>query len=207
VKLYYHPFSPNARRPRIVARLLGLALDEELVDLATGANRKPEYLAINPNGKVPTLVDGDFVLWESNAIDIYLCRVAGNEALWPSEARAQANVARWMFWHHSTWTTPLANLVAENLFKRLRGGEPDEAKIAASTADFHTAARVLDAHLAERPFVAGDHLTLGDVALGTALGFQVPGKVPSEGYANIQRWFAALSAMPAFSDTAPPLRL
>jgi glutathione S-transferase len=205
LKLYYHPFSPNARRPRIVARLLGLAIEEQLVDLTTGANRKPEYLAINPNGKVPALVDGDFVLWESNAIDIYLCRTAGDTTLWPADPRGQADVARWMMWTHSLWSPPIGTVVFETLVKRFRGMEPDAARVAAAMPDIHMVAKVADDHLGQHRFLAGDHLTLADVSCAPNLAFQKAASLPLEGYANLQRWYAELSALDAFKETAPQL--
>src|SRR4051794_30609766 len=85
MKLYFHPLSSNARRARLVVHHLGLAVEEELVDLTQGAQRRPAYLALNPNGKVPTLVDGDLKLWESYAIMIYLCEKHGRRELYPDE--------------------------------------------------------------------------------------------------------------------------
>ena len=72
MKLYYHPMSPNVRRVRLAAAVLGLELDEQLVDFAKGEHKAPAFLALNPNGALPVLVDGDFALSESRAIMQYL---------------------------------------------------------------------------------------------------------------------------------------
>src|SRR4051794_28832239 len=98
MKLYFHPGSSNARKARITAALLNIDLELELVDVFTGAHKKPEYLAINPNGMLPTLNDGGFVLWESNAISQYLTSKKSNPDLFPSDPKVRADVSRWQCW-------------------------------------------------------------------------------------------------------------
>src|SRR5689334_9269603 len=88
MKLYNASLSSNGKRVRICAAELGLALDQAPIDFARGDARTPEYLALNPMGKVPTLTDGPFVLWESAAILFYLAAERGPSALWPADARA-----------------------------------------------------------------------------------------------------------------------
>src|SRR5215468_10093786 len=95
MKLYGFPLSPNTWKARAVAAHLGLPLELEIVDLTKP--RTPDYLAINPTGRTPTLVDGDFKLWESNAIMQYVASRSAN-ALWPDNARTRADIARWQFW-------------------------------------------------------------------------------------------------------------
>src|SRR5690349_8465387 len=98
MKLYTTPASPNGRRPRLVAAVLGIDLDEQWVNLAKGEQRKPEYIALNPNGSIPTWVDGDFVLTESRAIMQYLAARKPESDLLPREERARMDVIRWQFW-------------------------------------------------------------------------------------------------------------
>ena len=102
MKLYGFPISPNTWKVRAVAAHLGIVLDNQLVDLSRGEQRAPEYLALNPTGRTPTLVDGDFVLWESNAIMQYLASGKPN-ALWPDDARSRADIARWQSWQLAHW--------------------------------------------------------------------------------------------------------
>src|SRR5688572_19644964 len=97
MKLYDFAFSPNCRKVRAVAYELGIALEPVHVDLVRGAQRQPDFLALNPNGRVPVLVDGDLVLWESTAIMRYLSASRGG-ALVPTSPRAQAEVDRWLAW-------------------------------------------------------------------------------------------------------------
>src|SRR4051812_39655345 len=107
MKLYIIPPSHNSRRVRIAARVTGVPVEEIAIDFAHGEQRLPPYLAINPNHKAPALVDGDFKLWESSAICQYLANVAGRTDLWPTEARAQAEVSRWILWNHTQLTNPI----------------------------------------------------------------------------------------------------
>ena len=92
MKLYTFPPSPNSRKIMAVAHYLGIELDVHFVDLTKGDQMKPEFLALNPNHKIPTLQDGDFVLWESNAIMQYLAASQSDRSLWPREPRPQAEV-------------------------------------------------------------------------------------------------------------------
>ena len=103
MKLYLFP--PSARVLAIVALKNHLALDCELnpIDLGRGDQLTPEYLALNPNRKMPTLKDGEFVLWESNAILFYMAGKRPESGLWPSDLRGQADVLRWLAWESAHW--------------------------------------------------------------------------------------------------------
>ena len=102
MKLYGFPHSPNTWKVRAVAAHLGLRLDFEFVDLTKGQSRTPAFLALNPTGRTPVLVDGDFKLWESNAIMQYLASRTTN-SLWPDDARARADIMRWQSWQLAHW--------------------------------------------------------------------------------------------------------
>src|SRR5262252_3039011 len=118
MKLYHDPLSSNARKAVMTARLLGIDLELVHVDLVTGKNRAAEYLKINPMGKVPSLVDGDLVLWESHAIMQYLADRKPGNALYPIELAARADVNRWLFWASAHWGPNMALLINQNLFKK-----------------------------------------------------------------------------------------
>src|SRR5262249_46983544 len=102
MKLYGFSPSPNTWKVRALAAHLGIPLDYEFVDLTKGASRTPAYLAINPTGRTPALVDGDFKLWESVAIMQYLAAQRPN-SLWPDDARARADIMRWQSWQLVHW--------------------------------------------------------------------------------------------------------
>jgi len=205
MKLYTHPMSSNARKVVIAAQLLDIAVDLELVDLTKGAQRRPEYLAINPNGKVPVLDDAGFVLWESDAILQYLAARRPGNALFPEEARARADVARWQFWSLAHWLPAVQILVFERMFKpMLQMGEPDPVEIGKGEERFHRFAGVLDGCLRGREYLVGNALTFADISVAVHLMYAQGAQLPLENYPQIRRWFLQIQALPAWKKTAPP---
>jgi glutathione S-transferase len=203
MKLYTSPMSSNARKARMAALLLHIDLELEPVDLATGAHRRPDYLKLNPNGMVPVLVDGDFVLWESNAIMTYLADSKPGNALYPSERRARADVDRWLYWSSSHWTPAIGILSFENMIKKMLGlGDADPAQVQKGEQMFARFARIFDAHLASRAYATGETLTLADVAIAAPLMYAVPAKLSLDGYENIKRWFDRVQALEAWKQTS-----
>jgi glutathione S-transferase len=205
MKLYGFPASPNTWKVRAVAAQLGLRLDFELVDLTKGQSHTPEYLALNPTGRAPVLVDGDFKLWESTAIMQYLASRSPNP-LWPDDARIRADIARWQSWDLAHWGKGSCEpLIFERLVKKvLNLGPPDAAALAKGTESFHREARVLDAHLAKRPYLVGKEPTLADFSVAAPLFHAQAAELPLEPYAHIRAWFDRISALPAWRETAPP---
>jgi glutathione S-transferase len=204
MKLYYHPASPFARKPRIAAALLGIDLELEFVDLFAGAGQTPEFLKLNPQGKVPTLVDGDFSLWESNAIVQYLAAQAPTSPLWPADPRSRADILRWQFWESTSLAPPCAIYVSENVLKPMLGrGEPDSAELRKGEEKFHRAAKLLDAHLANRPWLVGDTITLADVSVAPMFMYAESAKYPMAGYDHISAWFGKIRQLPAWLATEP----
>ncbi|WP_373030715.1 glutathione S-transferase family protein, partial [Sulfitobacter sp.] len=96
MKLYNANFSPNALRVRAVALELGIDLEIIEVDIRGGDNRSVEFLSMNPNAKVPVLADGDFVIWESRAINSYLASKKPERGLYPDDPKARATVDQWL---------------------------------------------------------------------------------------------------------------
>jgi glutathione S-transferase len=204
MKLYGFPPSPNTWKVRAVAAHLGLRLDFELVDLTKGQSRSPEYLALNPTGRTPVLVDGDFKLWESNAIMQYLASRAPN-SLWPNDARTRADIMRWQSWQLAHWGKEACEpLVFQRLVKKVLGlGAPDEAVVAKAIEAFNREARVLDAHLSGRSYLVGNAITLADFSVAATLFHAKEAELPIAPYSHVLDWFARVSALAAWSDTAP----
>jgi glutathione S-transferase len=168
MKLYGFPPSPNTWKVRAVAAQIGVPLDTEFVDLTKP--RSPDYLAINPSGRTPTLVDGDFKLWESNAIMQYVASRTAN-ALWPNDARLRAEIMGWQSWQLAHWSKEGCEpLIFQRLVKKLLNlGPPDEAILAKGTECFNREARVLDAHLSKSSYLVGTGVTLADFAVAAPL--------------------------------------
>ena len=200
MKLYGFPPSPNTWKVRALASHLGIKLDLEFVDLTK--TRTANYLALNPTGRTPTLIDGDFTLTESNAILQYL---AENSALLPNDARARADITRWQCWQLAHWGAEACQpLIVNRLVKKLLNlGPPDEAAVAKGTEAFHKEAKMLDAHLAKQPYLVGKSLTIADFAVAAPLFYSQQGGLPVEPYAKLRDWFGRVSALPAWKDSAP----
>ena len=202
IEIYAFPPSPRAFKAIAVANHLGLDVTVRPLDFSKGEHKTPEYAALNPNMMMPTLRDGDYVMWEANAIMQYLAGRKPQGGLLPSDERGRLDVTRWQFWDLAHWDPAVAILLFENLVKaRFNMGEPDAAQIAKGTEMFHRAAKVLDGQLKSRKFVTGDTLTLADFALGAPLNYAGEARFPLEPYGEIRRWHAGLMALPAWQKT------
>lgn len=133
--------------------------------LQHGKNREPWYLALNPNGRIPLLTDGDFSLWESNTIVRYLAAKHGHGALCPTSLETRALAERWMDWQLSTLVDPVS-LVFQNLYRRPPAERDAPATIAGNTRAANRAMEVLERHLKHHAYVAGEAFTMGDIPVG-----------------------------------------
>jgi glutathione S-transferase len=173
--------------------------------MAFGRNGDPDYLAMNPNGRVPTLVDGDFVLWESNSIMRYLALGYGPESsLYPPAPKLRASIDRWL-----DWTLSTLQPVDRPVFWALVRTPVEQRDMAAiqKAADAEAVQwRILDAHLATRTFIEGG-FGLADIAIGAYARrwFGVEG-ISRPALPHLQRWFELISGRPGFQrHVAPPM--
>jgi glutathione S-transferase len=204
VKLYQNPASTNARRARLTAAVLGIDLDEVVLDLGKGEHKRPEYLALNPNGAVPTLVDGDFVLTESRAIMQYLAATRPESGLLPRDEKGRIEVTRWQFWDASHFSPAVGTVFFEKILKRLFSqGDPDPARIAEGLANHRRFMGVLNGHLANRVYVVGEALTLADLTLATSLMYEKPLELPIAEFPNVAAWFGRITELEAWKKTDP----
>lgn len=204
MKLYFHPASPFARKSRIAAALLDSKLETQVVDIFAGEGQSPEYLQLNPQGKVPTLVDGDFYLWESNAIVQYLASQAADSALFPRDNRSRADILRWQFWESSSWAPACGVFIYENMLKSMLGqGAADSEELKKGEEKFHRCAKVLNDHLAKRSWLVGDALSLADISVAPVLMYAASARYPLEGYEHIKSWFDKIQQLPAWISTSP----
>ena len=203
MKLYYNPLSPNVRRVRLTAAVLGIELEEKLVDFSKGEHKTPDYLALNANGAVPTLVDGDFVLSESRSIMQYLASKKPESGLLPRDEAARADVTRWQFWDAAHFSPQLGSLAFEKLIKGMVGlGEPDNAKINEALTNFRRFAAVLNQRLEGKQHVVGNDLTLADLTLASSLMYAKQTEVPLADFPNIEAWLARITALEGWKKTA-----
>jgi glutathione S-transferase len=202
MKLYLFP--PSTRVLAIVALKNHLALDCEFetVDLGRGDQLTPEYRALNPNRKMPTLRDGEFVLWESNAILFYMAAKRPESGLWPSDLSDQADVLRWLAWESAHWDAESCGMVAfEKASKAVLGlGASDPAFIARGEQNFVRFAAVLDDQLKGKTWLVGARPTIADFSIGAFVPSAVRLGLPVARYGEIERWYEGLAALPAWRD-------
>lgn len=201
MKLYYcETLSP--RKTCAVARYLDLPVDFVRIDLARGEHKTPGFLALNPNGKVPVLQDGNRVLWESNAIMCYLSDTARSD-LWPHDER-QIDVIRWLSWDDQHFTRHAGTLYFEYIIKPAIGmGDADAASVNEALGQFNTSARILDDYLETRTFLVDDILTIADFAVAATLPYAEKAKLPLNDFPAIRRWHDRLNELPAWRDPFP----
>jgi glutathione S-transferase len=201
MKLYYAE-TINPRKACAVAKYLNSPLELVHVDLGKGEHKQAPYVAINPNGKVPTLVDGSLRLWESNAIMGHLARRADSD-LWPSDER-QIEVLRWLSWDSEHFGHHAGTLYFEYIIKpKFSLGETDPAAVEEATGYFRKFANILNSHLKGRKYLLGDTLTIADFAVGVTLPYAARAHIPIGEFAEVERWHARLNELPAWRDPFP----
>ena len=202
MRLYIFP--PSSRALGIVALNNHLALGCEIrpIDLGRGDQLTPEYIALNPNKKMPTLEDDGLVLWESNAILFYLAAKRPDSGLWPSELKDQADVLRWLAWQSAHWDAESVGMVAyEKTSKGVLGfGPPDPAFIARGEKNFGRFAAVLNEALTGRTWLLGERLTIGDFSIGALVPSAERMKLPVQEFPEIVRWYNGLAALPGWQQ-------
>lgn len=200
---YMNPLSPNCRKVDAVAKQLGIDLDVKLVDFRKGEHKSPAYLAINPNGMVPALVDGDVTLWESNAIQCYVASKKDND-LWP-KSNLRYQIMKWQAWELAHFGAAAREIIFQRLLKPAFGqGEPDAARIEQEEANFKRFAAILDAQLAGGKFLVDGKLTLADFCVASTLTYAEPAQLPVADFPNLRAWLAALDETPGWRGSAPP---
>ncbi len=205
MKLYYFE-TINPQKACAVAKYLNSPVEFVRVDLAKGEHKTSAYLAINPNGKVPALVDGQVSIWESNAIMCHLARVAKSD-LWPADGAKQIEVLKWLTWNSEHFTRHAGSLYFNYIIKpKFSLGEPDTKAVQEATGFVKQFGAVLDDHLASRAYLLGDQLTVADFAVSVTLPFAAKIHLPLDGFKNIARWQSRLEELPAWREPFPEIR-
>jgi glutathione S-transferase len=204
MKLYMNKLSPNVRRVRLTAAVLGLELEEKSLDFAKGEHKSPEYLELNANGAIPTLVDGDFVLSESRAIMQYLAAKKPESGLLPKDEGARADVTRWQFWDSAHWSPALGTLTFQKFLKPMMGmGDPDLAKVEEAYAGIKRFGAVLNKRLDGKKWVVGDAMTVADLTIASSLMYAKQTDVSLAEHPNVEAWFGRITELDAWKKTNP----
>lgn len=185
--------SINVRKVVLCAQVLGLDLPRSDAGMAFGVVDTPDYRARNPNGLVPLLQDGDFTLWESNTIVRYLC--ARESRLYPAILKERFDAERWMDWQQTTLNRASGPAFVQWI--RTPAERRDVQVIAQSVAAAEPLFALLDAHLAQQAFMAGNALTMADIPIACEVHRWWGLPQPRPAWPHLERWYAQWLAMPA----------
>ncbi|WP_028356724.1 glutathione S-transferase family protein [Bordetella petrii] len=191
MKLYHHSLSGHAHRARLFLSLLGLPHELIEVDLASGAHKTADFLALNPFGQVPVLDDHGVVVADSNAILVYLAKKAGRADWLPEDPQGAAAVQRWL----SVAAGEIAYGPAAARLVTVFGARFDAAEVIARA---HTILAKLESHLAARQWLVGEGPTIADVAIYSYVARAPEGNVDLAGYAAVNAFLRRVEALPGF---------
>lgn len=193
MKLYESPISGHAHRARAFLHLLGVPFESTVVDLRAGEHRELEFLALNPLGQIPVLVDGETVVRDSTAILVYLAMAHDPEGVWlPRQPELAAQVQSWLsVSSRELWAGPSsARLV------KLFGAKIDhERAVSTATAVLGS---LFEPHLRDREWLVGTRPSIADIACYSYLRVAPEGGVSLEPYPNVRAWLSRLEALPGF---------
>jgi glutathione S-transferase len=198
LKIWGRNTSSNVQKAMFAIGELGLPCERIDVGGDFGKNKEALYLAMNPNGLVPTLEEDGFLLWESNSIVRYLAAKHGAGTLEPSGARARAVAGQWMDWQLSVYG-PAITPVFWGLI-RTPPEQRDQTAIEAGKVKTTAAVQILDAHFAKNAYAAGDAFSMGDIPIAV-MSYRYRELVPERpAFPNFERWYAAIASRPAFRE-------
>ena len=202
MKVYADPITVNCRKVLAGLALLDAPYERVHVDYFEGEQKNPEFTRINPNASLPAMVDGDLVLWESNAILQYAADKHARDSAYPRDLATRADINRWLLWESSSWFPSCYVFLVENCVKPLLGGSPDPAVLDAQAAQFHKLAGILDARLAGRRWIVGNAPTIADIALAAPMHLHGWACLPIADHPNLKRWLTeSVETLPCWQQT------
>ncbi len=196
LEIWGRPYSSNVIPVIWTAEELGLEFRLELAGGSFGRLDTEDYAKINPNRMIPAIRDGDFALWESHAIIRYLCSRYGMGTLCPEDAETRAVADQWMEWCGTRAFPPV--IWAFFATVRTEPEKRDPAVIARHSGEAAEIFPILDAHLADRAYVAGDTFTMADIPLGAVAYRYFNIDIDRPGLPNMEAWYARLCERPAY---------
>ena len=201
IKIYGDLGSGSLRRVTTAAKIMSVDYERVNVDLFKGESHTPEFLKLNPHGLTPVLQDGNTIIWEASAINLYLAEKA-NSPLVGKTANERYEVLQWMFWSGEQWRVFSTLMFNERVAGRAIGQVEDLSIVNLLLKNIRAAASVLDAHLAGRRFIVGDELTLADIDIAAPFSQVHRTKVPFAEFPNLWAWQQQLlETVPAWAET------
>ena len=198
MKLYHFP-SPNPQKVTFALKELGLDCEIVPLDLAKGEQQQPEFLALNPFGRVPVLVDDGVKLWESHAILAYLGEKTGQ--LWPSSAAGRADALKWLFFLSQHITPPAGEIAFNRIAAKLLGIPSDDAAIARGEKALPGVVGIIEGQLAGNKWITGGEFSLVDCAYVPTLNIVEKAGFSFAGFPKVAGYLDACRARPAWKET------
>ena len=190
--------SSNVQKVLWACDELHLPYEREDIGGPFGHNHSAKYLAMNPNGTIPTLIDDGRTLWESNAIVRYLCESRESHGLLPKDVWSIALAQQWMDWQQ-TILAPAIRPLFWNLIRTSPQNQDLEA-ISTSRNNTEAALRILDEHLSQHRYVAGEHFSFGDIPVGVMAYRWFNLDIQRAALPSLERWYRGLTARQAYDD-------
>lgn len=190
--------SSNVQKVRWALAELGLAYEHIPLGGKYGGNKSAEYLAMNPNGLVPTLRDGDMVMWESHSIVRYVAAKYGAGSLWPEDPAVRFFADQWADWAATTFQRGWIDVFW--LLMRTPEAQRNPTAIAKAQAETERCFAIMDARLAQSRFLGGDDLTYGDIPAGIAMFRWTTMPIERQSHPNVERWHAELRSRKPYRD-------
>ena len=221
IRLHVFPPSPRAIKVIALKNFLGLEAEIRALDYFKAEHLRPQFAELNPNRRMPVLEEDGWVLWESNAILFYLASQTPGSALWPREAREQADVVRWLSWESSHWDPAWDMVITERVKKQFlvtresgrrtegmtKDPRPaDSERLSEGTRYVIELARVLDAYLNSRQWLVGNGPTIADFAVASWIPSAEPAGLSLDGFEAVKRWYAAVERLPGWRQAIPARR-
>ncbi len=201
--LYTSPISANGRKVLALTYHLQLNAQIHTINVYNGEGQTPLYLAINPFGKIPTLVDGDFILWESNAILQYIAENFGGEHLYSAQPKIRADISRWLFWESSTWQPAISTVLSSTV-----GHELVPQYVPAPTSDpywkepsFEKCIQFLNLHFRDNTFLVNNTLSIADISVAGMMTYFRFANFPFDQYQNLANWYTQIELLDAWQKT------
>lgn len=193
IKLYDHKLSGNAYKPRLLLHQLGVEFERIIVELFEGEHKGEEFTKVNPNQKIPVIVDGDFVMWESNAILFYLAKKYSPNSFTSDNPETYGHIAQWVLFGKTSIDPNLA--MARYLERFVPDHNPEDMKKYQTLGN--AALKTLDDHLTGKDFLV-DNYSIADIACYPYVMLAPEGGVDLTYYLNIQRWIKNIESTENF---------
>ncbi|HLK99910.1 MAG TPA: glutathione S-transferase family protein [Myxococcaceae bacterium] len=204
MKLYQLPMSNASFKVRALLSELGIDCELVSVDMSKGAHKAPEFLKMNPNGKIPVLEDNGFVVWESNAIICYLAALKPEKGLLPTDPKGMALVHQWLQWQATTLSGSVLDVMMQTVYARMLGRQKDEAKLAAGLEKVQRDLGTLEMGLGDKEYICGK-LSIADFSLVSAIQPRAHMGFDLEAFPKVKAWTARMESRESVRKSIPEL--